>query len=532
MSKVALGWLAIVLAVFPLLAGCGLLPKSGPPFHMIVASENQPFEFMLTDYAKSQGVDLQITYSGSVDVMRELDKGDQSAYDGVWPSNSIWITLGDSHHVVKHQASVMRSPVVLGVKQSVAQRLGWIGRDVTVDDILTAAEAGNLRFMTTSATQSNSGSSAYLGFLYAFAGHPEVLTSANLHDPAVQAKIKRILGAVNRSAGSSGWLKDLFLQHYDSYDAMVNYEAVAIEANQQLTKENREPLYVVYPVDGLAIADYPLGYIDKGDSAKEAFFLKLEQYLLAPDAQAQFLQSGRRTGALGVNPAAANRQVFNPAWGIDTQKVLTPIRYPPPDVILEALSLYQTTLRKPSLTVFALDFSGSMAGQRESDLKSAMALLLDQDVAKNYLLQASADDVTVVVTFSDHVMTERTVVGNDPTALRRLLSQVQQQSPSGGTDIYTPIMRGYSIIQERGYANYAPSIILMTDGQSNTGASLSDLNQQLTKQGIEGVPVYAIQFGEASPDQLNKIATLTSGRVFDGRTDLIGAFREAKGYND
>ena len=122
---------------------------------MIVASENQPFESMLTDYAKSQGVDLQITYSGSVDVMRELDKGDQSAYDGVWPSNSIWITLGDSHHVVKHQASVMRSPVVLGVKQSVAQRLGWIGRDVTVDDILTAAEAGNLRFMMTSATQSN-----------------------------------------------------------------------------------------------------------------------------------------------------------------------------------------------------------------------------------------------------------------------------------------------------------------------------------------------------------------------------------------
>ena len=58
MSKVPLGWLAIVLAVFPLLAGCGLLPKSGPPFHMTVASESQPFESMFTDYAKSQGVDL------------------------------------------------------------------------------------------------------------------------------------------------------------------------------------------------------------------------------------------------------------------------------------------------------------------------------------------------------------------------------------------------------------------------------------------------------------------------------------------
>ncbi len=525
-----LGWLVIALVVFPLLAGCGGGP-SGPPFRIVVASENQPFESMLTSFAKGQGVNLQITYQGSVDVMRDLQQGDQTAYDALWPSNSIWITLGDSQHVVKHQASIMRSPVVFGVKQSVAKRLGWVGRDVTVDDILKAAESGQLRFMMTSATQSNSGASAYLGFLYAFAGHPEVLTSANLHDPAVQGKIKRILGAVDRSAGSSGWLKDLFLQRYDSYDAMVNYEAVVIEANQQLVKDNREPLYVVYPVDGLALADYPLGYIDKGDQTKEAFFLKLQQYLLSSDAQKQIQQAGRRIGALGVNPAAPDPKVFNPSWGIDTTRVLNPVRYPPPDVMLEALSLYQTTLRKPSFTVFALDFSGSMAGQRESDLKAAMALLLDQDVAKNYLLQASADDVTVVITFSDHILSERSVVGNDPNQLRALLAAIQAESPGGGTDIYSPVMRGYTLMQQRGYAAYSPSIILMTDGQSNTGRTLSDLDRQLKSQAIEGVPTYSIQFGEAAPDQLNQIATLTSGRVFDGRTDLVGAFREAKGYN-
>ena len=45
------------------------------------------------------------------------------------------------------------------------------------------------------------------------------------------------------------------------------------------------------------------------------------------------------------------------------------------------------------------------------------------------------------------------------------------------------------------------------------------------------VPVFSIMFGEASADQLKPMAQLTRGRVFDGRKDLIAAFRTAKGYN-
>jgi Ca-activated chloride channel family protein len=45
------------------------------------------------------------------------------------------------------------------------------------------------------------------------------------------------------------------------------------------------------------------------------------------------------------------------------------------------------------------------------------------------------------------------------------------------------------------------------------------------------VPVYGILFGRASEDQLVQMAEATSGRVFDGRDDLIGALRDAKGNN-
>ena len=79
---------------------------------------------------------------------------------------------------------------------------------------------------------------------------------------------------------------------------------------------------------------------------------------------------------------------------------------------------------------------------------------------------------------------------------------------------------------------YFPAVILMTDGQSNRGASFSDLQTHLRQVGLpQDVPVYGILFGEASPDQLEQIAGFTSGRVFDGRKDLVQAFREARGYN-
>jgi len=62
------------------------------------------------------------------------EQGKIIACGAVWPANSIWISLGDRHKAVKHAESIMRSPVVLGVKKSIIERLGWIGKPVSVSD--------------------------------------------------------------------------------------------------------------------------------------------------------------------------------------------------------------------------------------------------------------------------------------------------------------------------------------------------------------------------------------------------------------
>ena len=501
-------------------------------FRILSGSENEPLQALIDDYADEQDVDVEITYAGSVDIMREVARGTSSTYDAVWPANSIWILLGDSTNTIQLSKSIMRSPVVFGVKKPVAERLGWIDAEITVGQVLDAAESGLLTFMMANATQSDSGASAYLGFLYAFAGHPDVLTSADLQSPAVREQIERILGTVGRTSGSSAFLKKLFLSEYDSYDAMVNYESAIIETNQVLVSQGKEPLYAVYLQDGTSIGDFPFAYVDKGDAKKRAVFESIQAHLRSDDVQHQLLTLGRRAG-FGINPdpAQVDAAVFNPAWGIDIQRVLTPITIPDAEVVMEALRLYQTSFRKPSITVFALDLSGSMeesGGDRE--VKDAMRLLLDQASAAQYFLDAAPEDVTIVIPFDNRVLGVWSVTGNDPAQLSELSAQIYRTTGGGGTDMYAAIIEGIRRIEISGVDSSFSSIVVMTDGKSDTGTNLDDIKALLAGNGWPAPPIFGITFGDVDDDQLQELAEFSSGAVFDGSDDLTGAFRAVKGY--
>jgi Ca-activated chloride channel family protein len=227
-----------------------------------------------------------------------------------------------------------------------------------------------------------------------------------------------------------------------------------------------------------------------------------------------------------------DKTVFNPAWGIDTARILSPIKLPSSEVILRALTLYQTEFRKPSLTVYCLDFSGSMSGNDGANqLKKAMGLLLDKEKAQAYLLQTGQDDLTVVIPFSTRPLDVWRQDGGDEQGMTSLLGRVTRLEPGGSTDIYSPVIDGLEIIAALPEADrYIPAIVLMTDGKSNVGASFLDLKDAYAAHRLD-VPVFSVLFGDASKDQLDQIATLTRGRVFDGRKDLVSAFRSVKGYN-
>lgn len=526
----------IFAAVIMTVCGCGNKNASGSKgeadfvtgssskvIRILSGSENKELEEILTECADETGVQLQVDYKGSIDIMRELQSG-AADYDAVWPASSIWISLGDESHLVKHDASISLTPVVFGIRQSLAGELGFTGKEVSVKDILEAINADKMSFCMTSATQSNSGASAYIGFLYALLGKQDGLTAQDLKDPELQTGIKELLDGVERGSGSSDWLKELFLEK--DYDAMVNYECLIIDANEQLVAEGKEPLQVIYPYDGLSIADSPLGYVDHGDSDKEEAFLSIQEYLLSSKAQQKIEATGRRINANTVSDE--NKKVFNSGWGVDTDRVLSPIQMPNAEVLMAVLNLYQTNFKKPSLNIYCLDFSGSMAGEGQQQLKEAMKQILVQDNARKNLLQANDGEVNIAILFDNTILEVYTAADDSDEALQTLYDQIAAYQTQNGTDIYTAAAKALEIASTYELDNYTPAIILMTDGMSRA-------NQYIFTESYEelgyDIPVFSITFGDADPTQLDALAEQTGARVFDGTENLSDAFRSVKGYN-
>ena len=499
---------------------------AGETIRILSGSENRELENILEECAKETKVNIEISYQGSVDIMRDLEAG-AADYDAVWPASSLWISMGDQQHLVKHTESISNTPVVFGIRKSLAQKLGFVGREVSVKDLLHAIEEGKMSFCMTSATQSNSGASAYIGFLYALLGKQDAITSEDLENPRLQQDMTRLLSGIERSSGSSEWLMDMFLE--GDYDAMVNYECLVISTDQKLEEAGKEPLYVVYPYDGLSIADSPLGYVDHGKKKKEEAFLKIQEYLLSDGVQDQIQRTGRRTGYGGVKEK--NKDIFNADWGIDTERILSTITMPSSDVLTQALNLYQSKLRKPSLTAYCLDFSGSMIGEGNEQLVEAMAQVLLKENAEKNFLQAGERDVNLVITFDTGIIHTYKAEDASSTSLERLYEDVENERPGGGTDIYLPAMTALEEMENNyDLTQYTPAVILMTDGMSNGSTDFGDFQKFYRQEQID-VPVFSIMFGDAQESQLKELADLTNARVFDGREDLIGAFRSVKGYN-
>jgi Ca-activated chloride channel homolog len=505
----------------------GSCDRSGPDFTIVSGSENEVLEPLVMAFCREQGAQCHMKYLGSLDIALGLKAGGTLDADAVWPASSIWIDVFDTSRHVRSVKSIAQMPVILGVRQSKAQMLEWIGKPVASRDILAAVDAHQLSFLMSSATQSNSGATAYLAMLAASLGKVDPLAAADLDNERARDMVRRLLRGVARSAGSSGWLADLYRESDEKgvhYDAMWNYEAVIKETNDQLRAAGHELLYAVYPTDGVALADSPLGFVDRGRGAEvERFFDALEAYLLGDDAQAKIAATGRRVGP------TRSEAISDPATNIDTGRRISVVRPPEPAVIEKALTLYQEALRRPSLTALCLDVSRSMAGLGKDQLLDAMRFLLTPERTREVLVQWLPEDRILVLPFDGHVRWTATASGaeSDQAAL---LTKTLGLRANDGTDFYDCAARALTLMKPiLDQGNHLPAIVIMTDGKSQ--GTMARFEQPWRADGGR-VPVFGVTFGnDADRSQLDRLAKLTGGRVFDGTSSLAEAFRAVRGYN-
>ena len=491
-------------------------------FKIISSTENKDVESTLKSFAKNNNINLQIDYAGTLEIMEKLNNKEQ--YDAVWCSNSIWLYMLDSSISVKNSKSTSINPVVFGIKYSKAQELGFIGKDVYTKDIIEAIKQNKLKFSMTSPTQTNTGATAYLGFLTTLTGANEVLKEENLENEDLKTELQSLYSGVTRSSGNDEFLEEMFLK--GNYEAVITYETSIININKQLEAQGKEPMYIIYTKDGVSISDSPFAYIDNKNAKKAEEFSKIQSYLLSNEGQQELVKTGRRVWFGGTNENV-DKTVFNPNWGIDTSKYLVPVKYPSTAVIKKALALYQTELRKPIHIAFCLDYSGSMSGKGNQQLVEAMDYILDEEKSSKNLLQFSKKDKITVILFNNEII--GTYSTSNGLETEELLAKIENTTASGGTDIYTPAIEALKILNKEDENVYNTSIVLMTDGASNVNR-LNRLSSEYKTIGKD-IPIFSIMFGTASETQLKDIASLTNAKIFDGKTNLLEAFKQVRGYN-
>jgi len=521
----------ILLFIITSITGCSSNDtKTMTPFTILSSSENKDVEPMLIDYAKKNNINLTIEYAGTIDMMEILNEDNQK-YDAIWCSNSIWLYMLENQSMIKNSKFISINPVVFGITKSKAIELGFVDNDtIYMKEIIEKINSENLSLIMPSVTQTNSGASMYLSIVASLSNQAEtnsfMPSNEDLINPEFQEALKELFSRVSRTSGDEVYALELYKNDPDQYDAVINYESNILMLNNELVANGEEPLYLVYPYDGVSLSDSPFAYIDHGNEETKETFQLIQSYLLSDDVQSYLLSTGRRV-SYGGNIAETDSSLFKSEWGVKTDVYLTTNHYPSADIIKVALSIYQNTLKKPSHIVFCLDYSGSMYGDGYSQLVEAMQYILDYNSASNSFIQFSKQDKITIILFSNSIISTLDSVNGLET--ERLVNEITLRSPSGGTNIYLPTKNALSILNAEDSDIYNLSIVLMTDGHSNAG-EFKDVETYYSSINKE-IPVYSIMFGKASNKQLNELAKLTNGKVFDGTQNLIRAFKEIRGYN-
>ena len=177
-------------------------------FSIITTPDNKAIEETIMEYADKNDIEMKIDYADNLEIVNILNSGQK--YDAIWSSNSIWLDMLDSSTVkTSNLKSTSITPIVFGVKESKARELGLIDKKVTMNDLLSLIEKGNLTFSMANPVMTNSGASAYFNILATLAGNPEVLKMEHLENENLKSKMKSFFTGLERTSGDEDFLEEL-----------------------------------------------------------------------------------------------------------------------------------------------------------------------------------------------------------------------------------------------------------------------------------------------------------------------------------
>ncbi|NUK49585.1 VWA domain-containing protein [Streptomyces lunaelactis] len=519
------GLVALCLAWLLLGAGTACSTGDSEPvtLRVLASSELADMKPLLDDLHRDTGITLEMDYRGTVDASNALAPG-KYRHDLAWLSSDRYFQLKlkeAGRHTEKPLAtSIMRSPVVIGMKPATADRLrrGTPDGQISWADVADAAADGSLRFAMADPRHTNSGLAALVGVATAAAG-----TGGALRPQDVSCdRLRGFFTGHELTEDSSVRLADGFVRRQDGLDALITYESELLSLNG--SGKLRTPLELVHPKDGMVLSDYPLLLLDP---AKRAAYDRLVEWLKSEPVQKKIME---RTLRRPVDPGVPRiprlrASVGNALYFPDKQEVVDRL-----------LADYGDPRRDaPARVIFLLDFSGSMRGERIAKLRATFDGLSGADDSRSgKFVRFYKGESLTVMRFGGRVLDERSLTYEGQRDLDRLRGFVASDDFGAGTAIWSTLDHAYAkaadIVRDR--PEQAVSIVLMTDGENNAGMDLDAFisRYEARPRAARAVRTYTIRYGEADTEELDRAARATGGRMVDATAQsLLSAFKEIRG---
>lgn len=395
--------------------------------------------------------------------------------DAFVPSNDAWGKMLDASgyktKVVKDRIAGNTAGIL--IKRDVYDTFINKYKEVTVNNVLTAANNGDLTFAYTNPYTSSTGLNVLCAMLSSFdSSNPlsDIATNALLEYQKTSPPVAYTT-AVLRNQASKGII-----------NAMVMEEQAYIN-----TPELKS--YVYTPV-GIR-HDHPVYTFDWTDSDKQEVIKQFVDFCLSDEMQRLATNKGfnrhddyvsQDTGMSGNDYLAAQK-----VWKQNKNG------------------------GKPIVAVFVADVSGSMDGEPLNSLKESLISSSSYIGSENYIgLVSYSDDVTINLPIAQFDATQRAYFAGE----------VKNLNASGGTATYDAVLVASKMLED--YAAKLPDAKLMlfvlTDGQQNQGYSYSRIESIM---GGLKIPVYTIAYNYSDVYELEKLSNINEAAQIKADSDDV-----------
>ena len=478
-------------------------------------------DFNAKKLKSSNGTEMRLA-TQSLEPEDMIDAALAGNFQAMSPDSSIWLDQLDRQYqaaqntnagLVGQTVRYAVSPVVIAMWRDAAQRLGWPQKSIGWSDLLNEATTNKDFKWSHPSTSSASGLLATLAEFYAASGKTRGLTIDDVQSSKAQEYVNALEKTVRYyGEGEASIAKNVADKGRNYLDAFVASEQIVIDANQKPGVD----LVAIYPNEGSLWQDHPLALLESAglsDLNRETFSA-FASYITSPEAQQAILAKGYRPADLNIKIDGTGSPI-NANNGADPTKPQTSLQVPSAAVLDVVRESWLANKRRTNVEL-VVDTSGSMEGDKLTNVKEALTTFLDQ-------IKSDDERVGLIEFYNDvSELVRINELRNNRSALGRAVDGLDA---GGNTALLDGVSAAYDRLQKLDDPSRINAIVVMTDGKENASAiSLNQLVARLQNGNQKGVPVtiFAIAYGDdADMNTLQAISNATGGQTLVGSPETI-----------